>query len=344
MSLPETHEEEHPSLAGAAQQNRMLAESLAEPLTAACNGRLADLRWFRTDWQRGGAATGHATWIPEPGSQDPAGRDRPGGQPNTCEVVVKLPVNTRELAWLRRMQDGTPHPPVPVLYAGGEGLNGYDMAWVVIERIPHGPLGTHWHDSHVERIAAAAARFYCQARRHPVDRSPRQEDWGALNHAARESVKLNGIAERQRWTEGLKSVAHRLDRITADWESRHPVEWVHGDLHLANAMSRGSMEEGEVCLIDLAEVRPGHWVEDAVYLERLLWAAPERLKATRPVRAVADARHAAGIEGGADDARLANIRRLLLAATAPAFIRSEGHPAYLRACLERMEQILPLVR
>src|SRR5690606_12409434 len=157
-------------------------------------------------------------------------------------------------------------------------------------------------------------------------------------------VKTNGVAERQRWTEALKSLAHRLDSVTAIWESRGPIEWLHGDLHMANAMCREPGDDAPVCLLDLAEVRPGHWVEDAVYLERQMWGFPERLRATKPVKAIGDARRRVGLDGGPDDARLATIRRVLLAGTAPAFMRSEGHPAYLRACLERLEQLLPQVR
>ena len=37
------------------------------------------------------------------------------------------------------------------------------------------------------------------------------------------------------------------------------------------------------------------------------------------------------------DTRLAMIRRGLLAATAPKFIRSEGHPRHLEACLKWLE-------
>jgi hypothetical protein len=97
------------------------------------------------------------------------------------------------------------------------------------------------------------------------------------------------------------------------------------------------MNLGPVCLIDLAEVHAGHWIEDAVYLERQLWARPERLKAHKPVREIAAARKRLGLSVDADYARLAMARRALLAATAPRFLKSEGHPAYLDACLGWLE-------
>ena len=109
-------------------------------------------------------------------------------------------------------------------------------------------------------------------------------------------------------------------------------------------MSRHSIEDGPGCLIDLAEVRAGHWIEDAGYLERQLWARPERLKRHKPVRLVAAARKRLGLPVSADDARLATIRRLLLAASAPKFLRSEGHPKHLEACLSRLERGLTELR
>jgi len=310
---------------------RALAASLAEPLRDACGGRLGSIIWFRTDWQRGGAATGHAPW---------SGDD--------CEeAVVKLPVNTRELAWLRRVNeraavDGTA-PVVPRLLAGGTSLADYELAWVVIERLPHGPLGCHWHDDHIARIAEASAKFAAASAAHPVDRPVGTEPWPRLLAAARASVESNALRERSRWNAALRTVAGRLDAIVQEWEARTPIEWIHGDLHLANAMSRVAIDEGPVCLIDLAEVRPGHWVEDAIYLERQLWAIPERLKATRPVRAIAHARKQLGLSNGPSHMRMAAIRRLLLAATAPAFMKSEGAPAYLNACLERLEITLKTI-
>ena len=38
-----------------------------------------------------------------------------------------------------------------------------------------------------------------------------------------------------------------------------------------------------------AEVGLGHWVEDAIYLERIYWAHPEKLCGVKPVKALAKA-------------------------------------------------------
>jgi hypothetical protein len=307
---------------------RALASSLAPLLADACAGRLGEITWFRADWQRGGAATGRATFLDD--ASEP------------MAVVVKLPVGARELLWTRRLEqvstDGA--SVAPRLLASGEYLGGYDLAWMVIEHFAHGPLGLHWHDNHVPRIADAIARFHAATAPFEVDQPARREPWDELVQEAADSVRTNHLAEESRWLAGLKSLRARLPELAAAWESRPLSGWLHGDPHMANAMSRQAIDEGPVSLIDLAEVHPGHWVEDAIYLERQLWARPERLKPVRPVRAVAEARKLYGLPVEPDHPRLAMIRRALLAATAPRFLRSEGHPRHLEACLGWLETAL----
>lgn len=335
---PGSHESEdvHPAQ-GAGVSGRALAESLAGPLMETCEGRLDDLAWFRTDWQRGGAATAKGRWR----------RDDGVGIP----VVVKVPVNARELIWMRRLQVesvATPWakegPVIPRLFASGEVLGAFDLAWIVIEQLPHGPLGGRWHEEHIPRVAEAIARFHAEARRFAVDREPRRERWDVLLASAREAVKTSAVPQGQRWTAALRELGARADGLIDSWERRQPLEWLHGDLHLANAMSRAALDRGPVCLIDLAEVHVGHWIEDAVYLERQLWAKPDRLRPHKPVKCIAERRRALGCDNGEDHPRLAGIRRLLLSATAPAFLKSEGAPGYLAACLERLEEGLRHVK
>ncbi len=305
-----------------------LAASLAPVLAEACEGRLSPITWFRADWQRGGAATGTAEFQLDAGE--------------TARVVVKLPVVPRELLWVNRLQDDEDQrgPVVPRLYASGDALAGYDLAWMVIERVAHGPLGAHWHDDHTARIAEAAARFYAGAARFPVDQAPRRELWEEMVDDARESLRVNEVPRSSQWRAAIKKLRGRLGPIVAEWEARDTDQWLHGDLHLANAMSRDSMESGPVCLIDFGEVRPGHWVEDAIYLERQLWARPQRLKAHKPVKEIAAARRSLGLTVDDDYPRLAMIRRALLAGTAPKYLKSEGDPRHLEACLDWLERAL----
>ena len=57
---------------------KSLASSLEPVLKKQTENRLGDIHWFRTDWQRGGAATGFSTWQ--------------NGEYESIEVVVKLPI------------------------------------------------------------------------------------------------------------------------------------------------------------------------------------------------------------------------------------------------------------
>jgi hypothetical protein len=304
--------------------SRSLAASLAPVLAEACEGRLGEIVWFKADWQRGGAATGTSTFNQPDGS--------------TVNVVLKLPVVQRELTWIRRLQqDDDDQPVVPRLLASGEEVGGYDLAWVVIEHIPHGPLGLKWHDDHIARIADAAARFYALTKPYPADGEPKSFNWDGIIEESLESVKINPIDEQKRWAAALKNLKQNLEPIAQEWADRPANEWLHGDLHIANAMCRESIDSGPVCLIDLADVHVGHWLEDAIYLERQLWSRPERMKPLKPVKAIAAARKRLGLPVEDDYPRLAMIRRALLAAAAPKFIKSEGHPRHLEACLNWLE-------
>ena len=312
------------------QDVRSLATSLLPHLEEACGGCLGDVIWFKADWQRGGAATGRGTWTSE------------GNSP--AEVIVKIPVRPRELIWIDRLQHpdcGDELPVVPRLYASGTSLGGYDLAWIVIEKIPHGPLGMRWHKDHVRRVAEAAARFSAATDAWPADDAePRIEEWSEMIDVARRSVRINEPADQSQWSNLLKRLHRNIDELVERWRGRETSHWIHGDLHLANALSREGMQRGPVTLIDLAEVRPGHWLEDAVFLERQLWAAPDRLVSSKPVKAMVKARRDRGLGVEARWEDLAMIRRALLAGTAPTFIRSEGHPAYFTACLKQLERSL----
>jgi hypothetical protein len=293
-------------------------------LRQACSDRLAEITWFKADWQRGGAATGTSKYHCDDGSEK--------------AVLVKLPVGPRELIWTRRLQSANGDDlVVPQLYDSGSELGGYDLAWMVMERFEHGPLGLKWHEDHVARIADATARFQQAAASFPAEKGPESEPWDKLMADAIESVRTNHIADEDRWLNGLKKLKSRLSVIADAWESRPTNDWCHGDVHIANAMSRHAMDNGSVSLIDLADIHRGHWIEDGVYLERQLWARPERMKRVKPVKALAEARRRLSLAVDEDYTRLGMIRRVLLAGTAPRFMKSEGHPAYLAACLQRLE-------
>ena len=242
-----------------------LASSLEPVLITQTNNQLSDIHWFRTDWQRSGAATGFASWTSTDG--------------DVSQVVVKLPIVKKELRWTRRMQDSD--GVAPKLFASNEILNGYDLAWMIIERFPVGPLGTKWDVSNISRIADAAALFTNSASKYTVDQEGRREDWKSFLRTAKKSVRENHIHKESQWKKCHSLLSKRLAALLELWRSRRIDQWLHGDLHLANAMCRTSGPEDRVSLIDLAEVHAGHWIEDAVYLERQLWGYKSRLQASK---------------------------------------------------------------
>lgn len=332
----------HPSSAHEPSPSRnehdALASSLAPLLRQACQDRLSEIRWFRSAWQAGGASTGYATF-----------RD---GSGVLIDVVVKLPVGPSEYRWTASAGDSNAPggcTTTPRVLASGTELGGYDLAWLVIEKLAGKPLKADLNAQSVDDLLRTAVQWYAQADRiRPIgDDPPKREAWGPLLAKARELVKSASVPEEQRWNEALKHAQRALPTLVDRWESRPINTWCHGDLHPGNAMRREGTPPhpphpaGTACvLIDLAMVHPGHWVEDAVYLERLYWAKPELLGGVKPVSCVAKHLREMGRLGSEDYTTLAHTRRALMAASVPAFLTHEGHPKHLHAALEVLERSL----
>jgi aminoglycoside phosphotransferase (APT) family kinase protein len=296
--------------------------TLLEPaLRAACEERLSAVTWFRADWQRGGALTGYATYRDEQGEH---------------AAVVKLPVPPCERHWLVQLQ-GT-EDVVPRVYAHGESVGGYDLAWVVMERLAHGPLGSAWEGGEFDLLAEAAGRFYAVASRFPLAGEPIRRDWEHIFHLSRESVHAQSLAEAQRWNTALKKAHRRMRRWVAAWEDREIEDWCHGDLHLGNAMTREAAPSGPAVLLDFAQTRPDHWVSDAVYFEHLYWARPARLGGRKLCKLIAQQRKKLGLKVDEQWAGLAEVKRALLAMSTPAMLKHDGDPQHVHAALGVLER------
>lgn len=312
-----------------------LASGLTPALVQACEGRLSNVEWFRSSWQAGGASTAFAVF------RDGDGLERP--------CLVKVPLGPAEYRWTTGLGSADDaRRPTPKVYASGMELPGVDLAWVVLERIQGPPLTQGMDRTGIEDLLATAVEWYARAATlRPIGEAgpPKREDWAGLIGRAREACKGQGMAEGQRWNEALKQVQKALPHLVERWEARPINTWCHGDLHPGNALRRGpaGSPDHACVLIDLALVHPGHWVEDAVYLERLFWGKPELLGGVKPVSTVARHLRERGLSGPEDATTLANIRRLLMAATAPAFLAHEGHPRHVHAALEQVEKLLPMV-
>ncbi|MFM9957791.1 MAG: aminoglycoside phosphotransferase family protein [Phycisphaerales bacterium] len=290
--------------------------------------RLDDVRWFRTDWQRGGAATAYAKHISD--------------QHGVRDVVVKLPVGPREYRFLTSLND-TDAPTPRVLFHGME-LGGYDLAWVVMERLPGNPVAAALNKGVFQQLAESAAKVHLHAgQRFQLTEAENQFNWEFLMNKAKEAVKLNHPKEEADWSALIKHTQRALPSLVEHWNHRPINTWCHGDLHPGNAMLR---PEGSawgppgMVLLDFAEAHPGHWVEDAVYLERQFWGRPEITDGAKPVSLLAKARKALGLDCSDDYAGFANVRRLLMASAAPAFMHREGGAKYLHAAREIAERLL----
>jgi hypothetical protein len=297
---------------------------LGQVLVNMLGGRLTDVHWFRTDWQRGGALTGYAKYR---GDDD---RDH--------DVVVKMPVPPRERNWLVYLQQW---PDVaPTLHAHGDEVGGYDMVWVIMERLPHGPLGQAWDGQEFDLLIDAIGRFYEAAAHQPLHGEPRRMDWDALHVKARENVRHHPSHQKQRWNNALKRAQKKLPEWVQHWEDRPTDHWCHGDLHFGNAMTRTPPPRGPALLFDFALARPGCWLEDAIYLEHLFWAQRDRLGDRRITRDIAQERKRRGLHVEPDWADLANSKRALQAISVPAMLEHKGDAQTLQASLEVLEQQL----
>lgn len=317
-----------------------LGVSLGPALRDHCGDKLGRIEWFRSAWQRSGAATGRTFWR------------LPSGE--VIDAVVKVPVGYREYYWTSHIGATDPMMwaadearglPVPRVLAAGTELGGYDMAWLVLERLPGKTIGSALSVESLGRLFHSAARFYRLADEtrapQPGDR-PTPPAWGRLLERARASVVDNGIPNEERWVRQIDRVTDGLDAWVAEWDARPIDTWCHGDLHPGNVMLRpdaDSHHEPCAVLLDLGLMHAGCWIEDAVYLERQHWGREDELCGVDPMESLAAARREEGLPVDEVCWRLADVRRTLMAATSPAFLEAEGGRRYLAAALSVLERL-----
>jgi Phosphotransferase enzyme family len=342
-----------------------LGASLAPVLIEASHGRLSNLSWFKSTWQHGGAATGFGSW-----------RLGDGDAAQHIDVFIKLPVPPSEFFWTKALGApavGHDHPWTPDTWhapdsitrvsprviAGELNVGPHDLAYFITERFPGGTLADAWSKDALDALVKAAVDLQASMdhladpdrpdRAERVRTPPKVTDWHEELDRARAACRQGVLAEAQHWNDVLKRIGRVIDRLASDWNARPITGWYHGDVHPGNAMRRHPTQahpQGPCALIDLALVHRGHWIEEAVYLERQFWTHPERLFGTSVVSAMARLRRELGLEAArpsGDYGRYANLRRVLMACTAPAHIARKASPAYYRAALELLERLLPQV-
>jgi hypothetical protein len=317
-----------------------LAVALAPVMRRVTGERLGPVTWFRCRWQRGGAATGLSTWRRDDG--------------RVIDVFVKLPVGFVEYRWtteLGRLDEASWESPaalrlpVPRVAAHGTELGGYDLAWIVTERLPGHPLALGLdHDGLVDLIDAAAEFQASAMKVAPLGTPPPSPDWDHLLERSKAVLRDHDVPETPKWKDALRHVHKALPLLKAAWHARPINAWCHGDLHAGNCMRRDAGDGRAPCvLIDLALVHAGHWLEDAIYLERQHWGHADLLHGVKPLGELAKRRRERGLPVDDGYPRLANIRRVLMASCAPAMIDREGDRAYLHAALDVLQRFLPQV-
>jgi len=320
-----------------------LARSLEPVIRDSCGGRLGEIQWFKASWQRGGAATGHALWSL--------------GDSDDVPVIVKLPVGSTELDWTVRLGDHgldrdvvdgqVPHP-TPRVLGSGRKLGGHDLGWLVIERLDGETVAGDLTEQSMLGLLSAAVEFQARADAVgvPMGPAPATPDWVSALEKTREWVADNKITEAPRWKKAVHTTQKLVPAMLGQWESRPINTWCHGDLHPGNAIhiSKHSGHPDRCVLIDLALVHSGHWVEDAVYLEHLFWGHEDKLFGIRPVRHMRKLRKERGLAVDSSDSKLADIKRLLIAATAPSFFGVEGDENYMHQSLCLAEELVVRIK
>ncbi len=312
-------------LSDLAEGRTQFGANLEPALRTACNDRLSEVRWFRADWQRGGALTGYAAYCDDAGDEH--------------EVVVKLPVPPVERKWLVRLQDSnTVTDVVPRLFQYGDELGGYDLIWVVMERLAYGPIGSAWGGAAFDLFVEAVGRFAWATSAFEVEGEARHKDWKKIHQMARDHIRRHDVANEQQWQKALKKAHRHLKDWIATWEDRPTDDWCHGDLHPGNAMTRVPPPDGPVLLFDLAEAHRGHWLEDAVYFEHLYWSKRDQLDGRKLCNMIAKQRKKHDLPVEKDWSKLASVQRALLAMATPAMLQHEGNPAHVAAALQVLER------
>jgi hypothetical protein len=326
-----------------------LAIALEPALGEACGGRLGAIEWFHAAWQRGGAATGFSSL-----------RLREGETP--VPVLVKLPVGPDEFRWTTTLgrcaidawdDDRQRGGVTPRVLACGQELGGSDIGWVVVERLGGDHLPFHMDEGLVVALVERVVDFHqAAAGARSVEGRARTPEWERLIDKGREMTKEAGeVPEHHLWHEALRKVHKALPTLRARWDARPIDTWCHGDVHPGNVLRRlpaGVRSPRQAVyahepwvLIDLALVHPGHWLEDALYLERQYWGHEHWLAQAKPLSIMARLRRERGLACDAHYDQLANVRRVLMAACAPAMIHREGNAKYMHAALALIDRLLP---
>lgn len=173
-------------------------------------------------------------------------------------VLTKVGVAAHELHWASALSEAASGL-CPTLYASGERLAHLRLRWMVLERVPFGPLGPLWLGNEFRMLLEAAVRFQKVA----------------LGLAPAKIAEVDQVVLRGWLEEGLRRDAPGPAGVVAD-RVPQDFQWVasvcelgtcHGDAHLCNGLTRTPPPTpSPVLLIDPQPIRQP-WAFDAGYLQ-----------------------------------------------------------------------------
>lgn len=244
---------------------------------------LADLAVFGADWGTSGL---HFTgkWAA-----------------SSVEVVLKVGVSPAQRWWTEIIAKEDPSL-VPMLYASGCRLGDTEIGWILTERLPGG-LHSGWNGLEFGMLMAAGARFQRFALRHPT---------GPHSVTTIEEVATWIRSAIDRDVPGPS--ASLLESLDHDWKlvsEACPPEICHGDLHMANVLSRTPAPQlSDAVLIDFEPtVMP--WAFEAAYCQ-VLNSDPSRIGWHGLVPLMAEKRHSLGLPTITSHAQLKRVEAIAL--------------------------------
>lgn len=244
---------------------------------------LADLAVFGAEWGSSGLHFA-GTWTA-----------------SGTDVLLKVGVSPSQRWWTEAIAKEDPGL-APKLFASGSQLGDAELGWILSERLPGG-LHSGWNGLEFGMLMAAGARFQRFARRHPT---------GPHSVTTADDVASwirSAIARR-----APGPAASLLEKLDHDWRTVCevcPPEICHGDLHMANVLSRTPAPQlGDAVLIDF-EPSFMPWAFEAAYCQ-VLNSDPARTGWRGLVPLMAERRGALGSRTISSEARLKRVEAITL--------------------------------
>lgn len=217
------------------------------------------------------------------------------------DVVLKVGVSPSQRWWTEMIAKEDPGL-APMLFASGDQLSDTGLGWILTERLPGG-LHSGWNGLEFGMLMAAGARFQRFARRYPT--GPH-----SVTTAAEVAAWIRAAIVR-----GAPGPAGSLlESLDEDWRlvcAACPPEICHGDLHMANVLSRTPAPQlSDAVLIDF-EPSLMPWPFEAAYCQ-VLNSDPGRVGWQGLVPLMAERRHELGLSTITSSAGLHRVEAITL--------------------------------